>query len=155
MESTVAAHVTVSEAQDALTELLDRVAAGERIVIESQGEPKAALISLEDLESLEQVSVHEMHTAYSVKSATEKPEEAAEPYIHPDSAEAQIRRMFETDAIKWEGWLSDEVLSALGITREDVKQALQVPIEEVQERVGRSLGPGETLAAEIIRMREE
>jgi hypothetical protein len=63
--------------------------------------------------------------------------------------------MAETGEIEWEGWLGDDVLDALGITREDVIRALQTPIEEIQERVGRSLKPGETLADEIIRMREE
>lgn len=147
--------VTETEARDALSDLLDRVAAGERILIESHGEPKAVLMNPEALESLERTAVRETRTAYPNESVTEETEEPAESYIHPNSAEAQIRTMIETDTIKWEGWLSDEVLSALGITREDVKQALQIPIEEVQERVGRSLKPGETLAAEIIRMREE
>ncbi len=145
--------VTETEARDNLSDLLERVAAGERVVIEFRGEPRAVLIDPNELQNLEQAAVHEAQPTYKV--ATQTPQPTGEREIHPDSIEAHIRRMAETGEIEWEGWLSDEVLDALGITREDVLQAIQTPIEEIQERVGRSLKPGETLADEIIRMREE
>lgn len=148
--------ITETEARDNLSDLLDRVAAGERIVIEVRGEQKAVLINLNELQSLEQAAVHEAQPAYTTKAVTEQtPRPTDEREIHPNSIEAHIRRMAESGEIEWEGWLGDDVLDALGITREDVIQAIQTPIEEIQERVGRSLKPGETLADEIIRMREE
>jgi prevent-host-death family protein len=147
--------VTETEARDALSDLLDRVAAGERIVIEVHGEQKVVLINLNELQNLEQAAVREARPAYASEAGTETSRTSGEKDIHPDSIEAHVRRMAETGEIEWEGWLGDDVLDALGITREDVIRALQTPIEEIQERVGRSLKPGETLADEIIRMREE
>jgi prevent-host-death family protein len=147
--------VTESEVQMILADLLDRVAAGERIIIDSQGQPKAVLISPQDFQILENSVIREAQPSYFVEPTIDKREPITEPYLNPNSVEAHVRRMAETGDIKWEGWLGDEVLAALGITREDVLQAIRTPIEEIQERVGRSLKPGETLAAEIIRMREE
>jgi prevent-host-death family protein len=47
--------ISVSEMKDTLSEVLNRAAYGrERIVIASRGKPKAAVISLDDLELLEE-----------------------------------------------------------------------------------------------------
>lgn len=46
--------VSITEAKASLSSLVNRVAyRGERIVLESHGRPKAALVSLEDLEAIE------------------------------------------------------------------------------------------------------
>lgn len=48
--------VSVSELKDSLSAYLNRVAYGrERIIVASRGKPKAAVISLADLERLEQL----------------------------------------------------------------------------------------------------
>ena len=48
--------ISVSEMKDTLSEILNRAAYGrERIIIASRGRPKAAVISLEDLELLEEL----------------------------------------------------------------------------------------------------
>lgn len=47
---------SVARAKDALSSLINKVAYGKiRIVLESRGKPKAALVSTEDLEKLEQL----------------------------------------------------------------------------------------------------
>ncbi|MBC7251008.1 MAG: type II toxin-antitoxin system Phd/YefM family antitoxin [Anaerolineae bacterium] len=61
--------VSVSELKNALSEILNRVAFGrERIVVTSRGRPKAAVISIEDLELLEDLedalAAHEALEAY-------------------------------------------------------------------------------------------
>jgi len=61
--------VSVSELKNALSEILNRVAFGrERIVVASRGRPKAAVISIEDLELLEDLedalAAHEALEAY-------------------------------------------------------------------------------------------
>ena len=48
--------ISVSEMKDTLSEILNRAAYGrERIIIASRGKPKAAVISVEDLELLEEL----------------------------------------------------------------------------------------------------
>jgi prevent-host-death family protein len=48
--------ISVSEMKDTLSEVLNRAAYGrERIVIASRGKPKAAVISVDDLELLEEL----------------------------------------------------------------------------------------------------
>jgi len=48
--------VSISELKDRLSEYLNRVAFGrERIIVASRGKPKAAVISLADLERLEEL----------------------------------------------------------------------------------------------------
>jgi prevent-host-death family protein len=48
--------ISISEMKDSLSEVLNRVAYGqERIVVASRGKPKAAVISVDDLELLEQL----------------------------------------------------------------------------------------------------
>ena len=48
--------ISVSEMKDTLSEVLNRAAYGrERIVIASRGKPKAAVISVEDLQLLEEL----------------------------------------------------------------------------------------------------
>jgi prevent-host-death family protein len=48
--------ISVSKMKDALSEVLNRAAYGhERVVIASRGKPKAAVISIEDLELLEEL----------------------------------------------------------------------------------------------------
>jgi prevent-host-death family protein len=48
--------ISVSEMKDALSEILNRAAYGrERIIIASRGKPKAAVISVEDLQLLEEL----------------------------------------------------------------------------------------------------
>ena len=48
--------ISISQMKDSLSEVLNRVAYGrERIVIASRGKPKAAVISVEDLELLEEL----------------------------------------------------------------------------------------------------
>ena len=48
--------ISVSKMKDTLSEVLNRAAYGrERIVIASRGKPKAAVISIEDLELLEEL----------------------------------------------------------------------------------------------------
>ena len=48
--------VSVSEMKDTLSEVLNRAAFGhERIIIASRGKPKAAVISIDDLELLEEL----------------------------------------------------------------------------------------------------
>ncbi len=48
--------VSVSQMKDTLSEVINRAAYGnERIVIASRGKPKAAVISIEDLERLEEL----------------------------------------------------------------------------------------------------
>ena len=48
--------ISVSEMKDTLSEILNRAAYGhERIVIASRGRPKAAVISIEDLNLLEEL----------------------------------------------------------------------------------------------------
>lgn len=50
----MAKHVSVGEAKAKLSSLINSVAyGGERIVIQSRGRPKAALVSVEDLRRLE------------------------------------------------------------------------------------------------------
>jgi prevent-host-death family protein len=56
--------ISVSEMKDSLSEILNRAAYGrERIIIASRGKPKAAVISVEDLQLLEEledaVAAHE------------------------------------------------------------------------------------------------
>lgn len=49
--------VGIAKAKNILSALVNRVAfGGERIILESRGSPKAALVSLEDLRQLERVS---------------------------------------------------------------------------------------------------
>ena len=60
--------ISVSEMKDALSEVLNRAAYGrERIVIASRGKPKAAVISLDDLELLE-----ELEDALAAREALEE-----------------------------------------------------------------------------------
>jgi prevent-host-death family protein len=60
--------ISVSEMKDTLSEVLNRAAYGrERIVIASRGKPKAAVISLDDLELLE-----ELEDALAVREALEE-----------------------------------------------------------------------------------
>lgn len=60
--------ISVSEMKDTLSEVLNRAAYGqERIVIASRGKPKAAVISVEDLELLE-----ELEDALAVREALEE-----------------------------------------------------------------------------------
>ena len=48
--------ISVSKMKDALSEILNRAAYGrERIIIASRGKPKAAVISVKDLELLEEL----------------------------------------------------------------------------------------------------
>jgi len=48
--------ISVSEMKDTLSEILNRAAYGrERIIIASRGKPKAAVISVEDLQLLEEL----------------------------------------------------------------------------------------------------
>jgi prevent-host-death family protein len=48
--------ISISEMKDALSEILNRAAYGqERIVVTSRGKPKAAVISVDDLELLEEL----------------------------------------------------------------------------------------------------
>jgi prevent-host-death family protein len=55
--------VSVSELKNALSEILNRAAFGrERIVVASRGRPKAAVISIEDLEDA--LAAHEALEAY-------------------------------------------------------------------------------------------
>ena len=50
------AAISVSELKDRLSEILNRAAfGGERIVVKSRGKPKAAVISIDDLELLEEL----------------------------------------------------------------------------------------------------
>lgn len=50
------ATISVSKMKDTLSEVLNRAAYGhERVVIASRGKPKAAVISIEDLELLEEL----------------------------------------------------------------------------------------------------
>ena len=50
------AEISVSKMKDTLSDVLNRVAYGrERIVVSSHGKPKAAVISVEDLEFLEEL----------------------------------------------------------------------------------------------------
>ncbi len=56
--------ISVSEMKDTLSEVLNRAAYGqERIIVASRGKPKAAVISVEDLQLLEEledaVAAHE------------------------------------------------------------------------------------------------
>ena len=60
--------ISVSEMKDTLSEVLNRAAYGqERIVIASRGKPKAAVISVEDLELLE-----ELEDALAAREALEE-----------------------------------------------------------------------------------
>ena len=60
--------ISVSEMKDTLSEVLNRAAYGrERIVIASRGKPKAAVISLDDLELLE-----ELEDALAAREALEE-----------------------------------------------------------------------------------
>lgn len=61
--------VSISELKDGLSEFLNRAAYGrERIVVVSRGKPKAAVISIQDLERLEEMedaqAVHEALAEY-------------------------------------------------------------------------------------------
>jgi antitoxin Phd len=56
----VVARVSVSDAREGLPELVNRVAYGrDRVVIERRGQPKAALVSMEDLARLERLEDEE------------------------------------------------------------------------------------------------
>ncbi len=56
LEGTVMSTVSISQLKDRLSEYLNRVAFGrERIIVASRGKPKAAIISLSDLELLEEL----------------------------------------------------------------------------------------------------
>jgi prevent-host-death family protein len=60
--------ISVSEMKDTLSEVLNRAAYGrERIVIASRGKPKAAVISVEDLQLLE-----ELEDAMAAREALEE-----------------------------------------------------------------------------------
>lgn len=60
--------ISVSEMKDTLSEVLNRAAYGqERIVIASRGKPKAVVISVEDLELLE-----ELEDALAAREALEE-----------------------------------------------------------------------------------
>ena len=62
------ATLSVTEMKDALSEILNRAAYGhERIVIASRGRPKAAVISIEDLNLLE-----ELEDALAAREALEE-----------------------------------------------------------------------------------
>lgn len=62
--------VSISQMKDTLSEILNRVAYGrERIVVASRGKPKAAVISVEDLELLE-----ELEDALAAREAVEEHE---------------------------------------------------------------------------------
>lgn len=53
--------VSVARAKNTLCSLINKVACGKtRVVLESRGKPKAALISTEDLERLEHLEQHEV-----------------------------------------------------------------------------------------------
>ncbi len=50
------ATISVSQMKDTLSEVLNRAAyGGERVIVASRGKPKAAVISIDDLELLEQL----------------------------------------------------------------------------------------------------
>jgi prevent-host-death family protein len=56
LEGIVMSTVSISQLKDRLSEYLNRVAFGrERIIVASRGKPKAAVISLSDLELLEKL----------------------------------------------------------------------------------------------------
>jgi prevent-host-death family protein len=56
LEESVMSTVSISQLKDRLSEYLNRVAFGrERIIVASHGKPKAAVISLSDLELLEEL----------------------------------------------------------------------------------------------------
>lgn len=56
LERYVMSTVSISQLKDRLSEYLNRVAFGrERIIVASRGKPKAAVISLSDLELLEEL----------------------------------------------------------------------------------------------------
>ena len=56
LEESVMSTVSISQLKDRLSEYLNRVAFGrERIIVASRGKPKAAVISLSDLELLEEL----------------------------------------------------------------------------------------------------
>jgi prevent-host-death family protein len=62
--------ISVSEAKSAFSKFVNRAAYGrERIVVTSHGQPKAALIGLDDLERLEQME--EMQDALAAYEAVE------------------------------------------------------------------------------------
>ena len=64
--------VSVSRMKDTLSEILNRVAFGrERIVVASRGKPKAAVISIDDLQLLE-----ELEDALAAREAIEEHERA-------------------------------------------------------------------------------
>lgn len=60
--------IGIAELKNSLSEILNRAAfGGERIIISSRGKPKAALISLKDLELLE-----ELEDAQAAREAVEE-----------------------------------------------------------------------------------
>ena len=80
--------ISVSEMKDALSEVLNRAAYGhERIIIASRGKPKAAVVSIDDLDRLE-----ELEDAIAAREALE--EHARGETI---SLEALIAELDQTD----------------------------------------------------------
>jgi prevent-host-death family protein len=63
-------HVPIGTVKRDISKLVNRVAyGGERIVLTSRGEPKAAIVSLEDYEQLEQMEAEEARARWQAWTA--------------------------------------------------------------------------------------
>lgn len=63
-------HASIAEARAELSALVNKVAHGKRrVILTSRGRPKAALVSLEDLDALEDVSPPKPHWAHALEEA--------------------------------------------------------------------------------------
>jgi prevent-host-death family protein len=85
-ESVMAQRVSAREARARFAELADRVRySGESVIIEKQGQPFVALVSLEDLALLERLRRHERAAEFSRLAAR-----AAQGITGPEPTEEQI-----------------------------------------------------------------
>ncbi|WP_313928268.1 type II toxin-antitoxin system prevent-host-death family antitoxin [Pseudoxanthomonas sp.] len=69
----MSAHINLAEAKAHLSELVERAAAGERIIITRRGKPVATLAAVEEEKPLRSIDIEEMRRLVAGQKPVEKP----------------------------------------------------------------------------------
>ena len=69
----MSAHINLAEAKAHLSELVERAAAGERIIITRRGKPVATLAAVEEEKPLRSIDIEELRKLVAGQKPVEKP----------------------------------------------------------------------------------
>ena len=69
----MSAHINLAEAKAHLSELVERAAAGERIIITRRGKPVATLVAVEEEKPLRSIDIEELRKLVAGQKPVEKP----------------------------------------------------------------------------------